>query len=162
VDQRVQKQQKLPVVLGQGRPSLQIEHFFVIARELPALFEAHGREHGEVPDPDWDAFFEMGLRGTLRVLTVRHDGYLVGYIFNIIRNHIHAKRTLHCLVDGFYLQPSYRGGMLALKMFRKNDELCKAWGVKRIYAGADVGSKQDVIFKRLGYRPYEMFYRKDL
>ena len=147
---------------ARAQPSIQVEPFFNIARELPALFEEHGREHGEIPDPDWDAFFDMGLKGTLRVLTVRDEGYLVGYIFNLLRNHLHAKRTLHCFVDGFYLQPSYRGGMLAMKMFRKNDELAREWGARRIYVGADVGSKQDVIFKRLGYKAFEVFYRKDL
>jgi hypothetical protein len=51
--------------------------------------------------------------------------------------------------------------MLAMKMFRRNDELCKEWGVRRAYVGADMGSRQEVIFKRLGYKPFEMFYRKD-
>jgi GNAT superfamily N-acetyltransferase len=142
-------------------PSFQVEHFYGIARELPPLFEQHGLEHGEKPDPDWDAFFDLGLQGVLRILTVRDGGLLVGYIFNLVRGHLHAKRTLHCFIDGFYLSPAYRGGMLAMKMFRRNDELCKEWGVQRAYVGADMGSRQEVIFKRLGYKPFEMFYRKD-
>ena len=140
---------------------LQVEPFFVIARELPPLFEAHGRERDEIPDPDWDMFFDMGLKGILRILTVRDGEYLVGYIFNLVRGHLHAKRTLHCFVDGFYLQPAYRGGMLAMKMFRTNDDLCKQWGVKTCYIGADVRLRHEIIFKRLGFRPFEMFYRKD-
>jgi GNAT superfamily N-acetyltransferase len=161
VDQLVRKSAKHLERLGRAQPKIQVEHFYTIARELPALFEAHGREHGDEPDPDWDAFFDMGLKGILRVLTVRDGEYLVGYIFNLLRTHLHAKRVLHCFVDGFYLLPSYRGGMLAMKMFRRNDELCREWGVKRIYVGEDIDSRQGAIFRRLGYKPFEVFYRKD-
>ena len=48
-----------------------------------------------------------------------------------------------------------------MRMFRKNDELMKEWGVQRAYIGADVGSRHELIFQRLGYKPFETFYRKD-
>jgi hypothetical protein len=48
-----------------------------------------------------------------------------------------------------------------MKMFRRNTGLGREWGAKTIYVGEDVGSRQGVIFKRLGYRPFELFYRKD-
>ena len=92
---------------------------------------------------------------------MRDNELLAGYIFNLVRGHLHAKRILHCFIDGFYLQPAYRGGMLAMRMFRYNDDLLKQWGVQRAYVGADVGSRHELFFKRLGYKPFEMFYRKD-
>ena len=150
-----------PEPSARAAPSFQVELFYNIARELPPLFEQHGREHNEIPDPDWEAFFDLGLRGVLRVLTVRDNELLAGYIFNLVRGHLHAKRILHCFIDGFYLQPAYRGGMLAMRMFRRNDELMNEWGVRRAYVGADVGSRHELFFKRLGYKAVETFYRKD-
>lgn len=143
-------------------PTLQVEHFYGIARELPPLFEQHGAERGEQHDPDWDALFSLGLQGVLRILTVRDGDHLAGYIFNLVRGHLHDRRVLHCFIDNYYLQPGYRGGMLAMRMFRRNDELCNEWGVQRAYVGVGMAdSGHEIIFKRLGYKPHEMFHRKD-
>jgi GNAT superfamily N-acetyltransferase len=147
--------------------TLQVEHFHTIASEMPRLFEAHGRERDEIVDPDWQAFFSLALDGTLRILTARDNGVLIGYVFNLVRTHLHIKSKLHCFVDGFYIDPAYRGGALFLRMMRRNDDLLKEWGVKRCYIGVDVGrvgrpsTKGIRVFERLGYKAVETFMRKD-
>ena len=161
LERRRQKRLQRSAPATPDGPTIQLEHFYTIAPELPPLFEAHGKERNEEVDPDWKAFFDLGLQGVLRVLTIRDRGLLVGYVFNLVRGHLHIKRKLHCFIDGFYIQPAYRGGLLAMKLLRKNDEYLASWGVKRCYVGVDIGGKVGLIFERLGYQPCETFMRKD-
>lgn len=150
------------LALETPEPTFQVEFADAIAHELPRLFLKHGEERADgIPvDPDWDAYFFLARAGQLRVTTVRDGDALVGYIFNIVRGHLHAKTCLHCFIDMFWLDPLYRTGWFPVKLFRYNDELLKEWGVKRVFVSVPVQGRLNKIFERLGYVPYETAYAK--
>jgi hypothetical protein len=105
-------------------------------------------------DIDWNAYFAMTVTGQLRFLTARVDGVLVGYVANIVRPHLRFKRTLHCFIEAYWLDPAYRAGWNALRMFRENDRLLKEWGVQRVFVAVEdryKAGKARIMFERLGY-----------
>jgi GNAT superfamily N-acetyltransferase len=69
-------------------------------------------------DPDWDRFYALDVQGILRVLTVRAEGQLVGYVFLLLGPHLHYKSTLWAHCDMFWLDPLYRQGWTGVKMFK--------------------------------------------
>lgn len=141
-----------------GSLSLQVEPLIGFANELVPLLVRH---HAEIePDgfplePDWDEWYRSNALGVLRILTVRDDGSLVGYVFNIVRPSLHHKSILHCFVEGFWLDPVHRAGWAPIAIFRENDRLLAEWGVRRTYMTAELvyrDGRARSIFRRLGYK----------
>lgn len=154
------------------RPDLttQVEPFYLIARELPPLFERHYREialdQNTIPlDPDWDRYFILALNGMLVISTARFSGFLVGYIFNLVGPHLHYRSTPHAEIEMFWLDPAYRGSGFALRWFRENEAHLRGLGVKKVGVATKTGYKDGrvgLIFKRLGYKSIETTWSKIL
>lgn len=152
---------------GPVAPEFRWEHFHAIAHELPALFEKHHRElwlYQDIPlVPDWDKYYALDVSGVLRILTVRDNGILVGYLFGLFSNHLHAARTLHAGVDMLWLDPVYRQGWTGFKLFKEYLRACKEWGVvvanvsvRTNFADGRVGK----LLVRLGFAPVEVNYSR--
>jgi hypothetical protein len=147
-----------------------VEPFTRIAPELPSLFARHYDELAENKevyplDPDWDRYFAMDIAGILKVLTVRVDDILVGYIFNLVGPHLHSKSTRYADIEMFWFDPLYRDVWMAVKAFRENENFLKSLGVVFIHVSDKIRFKKgkvDLIFKRLGYRPIETNWSKVL
>ena len=158
-----------PAKLELVRPTLtaQEEPFPKIARELPPLF-LHHYEHLSDKDfplsPDWDRYYTLALTGNLRITTARFGPTLVGYIFNLVQRHLHYAEP-HALLEMFWLEPSHRGGVFALRWFRANDDMLRGIGVRKVMASIKPGYRDgrvELIFQRLGYRNSEKIYSKVL
>lgn len=157
-----------PVDASSARSDLtaQVEPFHIIARELPPLFERHWKEialhHDKIPlEPDWQRYFDLACTGTLRVMTARCDGVLVGYIFNLVGPHLHYRSSLHAEIEMFWLDPAYRDGAFALRWFKANERYLRGLGVKRISVAVKNHFKDGrvgLLFKRLDYTPIETIW----
>jgi len=152
---------------GPAAPELRWERFHAIAHELPTLFTEHRRElwlYPDVPlDPDWDKYYALDIAGTLRILTVRVDGALVGYLFGLFGPHLHSARTMHSGVDMLWLDPLYRQGWTGFKLFKEFLRASKEWGVvvanihvRTGFADGRVGK----LLLRLGFTPIEVNYSR--
>ena len=116
-------------------------------------------------DPDWDRFYALDLQGLLRVLTVRVEGHLVGYVFLIIGPHLHYKSTTWAHCDMFWLDPVYRQGWTGVKMFK---ELLR--GVEEM--GAQIasvpvkmhfmGGRVIKLLERLGFKQVEILMTRKM
>ena len=76
---------------ARARPELtfQWERFSAIAHEAAPLVRRHWAEVALFQDkmtldPDWDRAIKLDLAGILRIMTVRHEGALVGFCFNYV------------------------------------------------------------------------------
>lgn len=153
------------------------EPFYLFARETRPLFTKHwkelGRHRAQVPlDADYQAYAMLERAGKLHCLTVRlpgtfdKPGELVGYVFNIVGPHTHYKTTLHALVDMYWLDPRYRGGVNGLKLLRANEEMLRDLGVVRVLIAENLQFKNRrkrmarVLFKRMGYKAMDIQYGK--
>src|SRR6266576_7312864 len=79
-------------------PEFAWERFNQLAHELPPLFHEHWKELALNQDtvkldPNWDQFNALDVQGILRILTVRMEGRLVGYVFLLFGPHLHYKST---------------------------------------------------------------------
>ena len=149
----------------------QRERLARIARELPPLFKKHHAELAVDPvraplDVDWDRYFDLDLVAALQIITVRDGAVLVGYVFNIISQHLHKKSTRWCTVDMYWLDPGYRVGLIGYRLFVENEKFLKLAGVQKVVVGEklhfhnDHERKVNVLFKRLGYVPEDLYYGK--
>lgn len=145
------------------KPKLAVEIFYECRNELIPLFVRFHAEQGRgiELDPDWDALLRMTAAGCLRVVTVRQDGVLVGFMLNTIGPPLFYKGTLHGSTIAYWLEPALRAGWFPIKMFRYNLGLMKEWGVRRAFIAADAGFKggrMGTVFRRLGYELHETHY----
>jgi hypothetical protein len=136
-------------------------------RELPPLFWRHYEELKDTPaiypDPDWGRYMAMDEMGTLKILTARCGGVLVGYIFSTIYPHIHNQTEINADIIRFWLDPIFRGGWFPYRWFKENDAMLRGLGAKRVsvpvknhFLDGRVGS----IFRRLGYKPIETVWSR--
>jgi len=153
-------------------PSLQWERLGPIAREFPPLFKKHYEElatHRQaIPlAPDWDKYHILDFDGNLRILTVRDNGMLVGYMFLILGPGLHYVTTLQAQVDMFWLDPLYRAGWFPMTMFRELERYCRELKVVRLFLSEKAHFERDrgglgVIFKRLGFEVQDILWAKQL
>jgi hypothetical protein len=128
-------------------------------------FHKEQGKHDVELDPDWDALLRMTATGVLRVVTVRDEGVLVGFLLNTIGPALFYKSTMHGSTIAYWLDPVYRTGWFPVKVFRRNLELLREWGVKRTFIAADAGFKDGRmgrVFERLGYDLHELHYSQVL
>src|ERR1700740_565016 len=96
--QPVPARRRLPKPSASAAPefTIQAESLIEIAGELPSLLVRYGKEHAKAPvDPDWQGMLRMTAAGTLRVVTARWNGALVGFCFSVVGPHLMYKSTCH-------------------------------------------------------------------
>lgn len=149
------------------------ERFRKIARELPELFKRHATDApsitGAAPDPDWDRYFQFDLYGGSRWLTLRAEGFLVGYLCMFTGPNPKHLIENTASIDGWWIDPLYRDAGTILGMFRRFDDQAKELKARVGMLGDLLEQVSDgayrarlhKVFVRLGYRPVEIVYAKD-
>lgn len=162
-----------PSAPAKPKPVFALERFYDVITEIRPLQTAQwnelGRDKARVRlDPDWSTFASLDTGGTLKVLTARLDGVLVGYVANFVAYHLHYKSTLHATVNAYWLAPEQRKGWTGIHMLRRNEDEMRKLGVIRIFVDDSVAFKNArdrrtrILFKRMGYVPTGVVYRKIL
>lgn len=149
--------------------SMQVENAVDILREAAAtgMLQQHWEElaldKGEVPlAPDWDRYQLMDAHGMLSAIAVRERSRLVGYSIMVLTHGLHYRDCSEARMDIFWLDPEVRGRMGGVRMFRAHERELRRRGVKRIYVGSKLHRDSSVLFRRLGYRPVEVWMSKML
>lgn len=99
--------------------------------------------------------------GTLRVVTARHDGRLVGYFVFVIARHPHYMDTLVANEDMKFLLPDYRGGT-GMRLIKFAEDMARAVGCKVILQRSKAKSEHGPMYRRLGYELMDEIYAKRL
>ena len=144
-----------------GSLSIDPERFEDIADELPVLFARYGVELGKAEtEPDWKQLFQMAAVGTLRVVTLRDAGVLVGFAISVIGPHLMYRTVPHGMTIAVYMDKAYRTGWTGLKFLAKNRDILRQWGCKRISVGEDATQPKSLrkVYERLGYKMAEYLY----
>ena len=148
-----------------GSLSIDPERFEDIADELPVLFARYGVELGKAEtEPDWKQLFQMAAVGTLRVVTLRDAGVLVGFAISVIGPHLMYRSVTHGITIAFFLDKPYRHGWTGLKFLAKNRDILREWGCKRISVGEDATQDNSLakVYERAGYKLAERLYVMEL
>lgn len=136
--------------------------------EMEPLLIAHWREialgHDKVPlDVARDRYQALCDEGALHVVTVRHDGVLIGYHVAIVGGHLHYMSTLHGITDVYFLLPQYRKGYTGIRLFQRVEKELAALGVKKLVTAAKLhtaNGQTGLLFEYLGYNPAETVFTK--
>lgn len=152
---------------GSDVPALAGESFAQCAPELAPLFVRFWREakRAEELDPDWQALLRMDAFGQLVLLTARADDVLVGFALSALQERHLFYRVKAASTIAYWLDPAFRAGMFAVRMFRRNLELLKERGAQKAYIAADLhylDGRAGKLFERLGYELHETHYAKVL
>lgn len=160
----------LPVLQRSGRaaPEFAWERFSAIAHELPPLFTEHWRElalnqDSIKLDPDFDRFYRLDVEGVLRILTVRAEGQLIGYVFLLFGPHLHYASTPWGHSDMFWLDPVYRQGWTGVKLFKELVRGVEIMGAKVLTVPVKLhfmNARVIKLLERLGFRQIEVIMSK--
>lgn len=161
----------LPRPLENGAPRYKWEKFSAIVRELLPLWQRHWDEiatssRTSLPfEPDFTSYYNMEAGGFLHILTVRIDGELVGYVFNIIGPYLHSANAKAAHTIMFWLAPEHRHGWTGVRLLRLNRRGLRERGVRLHTINVKVGFKKGRVAKllaRLGYWPDELTLRRSM
>ena len=136
--------------------SFQLETVEMWANDAPALWTAHWLELGLDLDleisPNIEKMRAMESLGMFRVITVRDEGKLIGYLLAVTAVHLHYSTSpMMFIVDAYYVMPEYRDGTGArLLMF--SEAKAKELGAIKIYLSCKVHKDHSKLFEALGYQ----------
>lgn len=132
--------------------------------EMQELFPMHYDElcvTKEFPlEPNWTAYNFFAEHNMLRVITVRADGELVGYMVFVVQPHLHYKSCLTASEDIYYLRPDMRQGRIGLKMFKYAEEALRRIGVQRIVIHTKVHMDNSRLLEYLDYKLTDKLFSK--
>jgi GNAT superfamily N-acetyltransferase len=139
--------------------SYQVEQLHDVIEELKPFAPLHWSELGltkdNVPlDMDWERYLDLEDNDKLHLVTVRHNGHVIGYQFTFVGGHFHYKSTKHGLVDLYYLLPQFRKGKVGVELFKFAEAELKKIGVVKIITGCKAklpGLDHTKLFEHLGY-----------
>lgn len=128
----------------------------VWARDAKDLYVHHWQELGLDLDlkiePDVEKMKLMENIGMWKVLTVRNDNQLVGYLLAVFSKHLHyASSPPMFIIDAYYVAPEFRNGT-GVKLIRYAEKMAKALGSIKIYLTCKVHQDHSKLFVRLGYK----------
>lgn len=157
----IEKQYKISEVV------FAVERWSTYVIDAPSLWQRHYKEvaldQDVIPlDMDIDRYAQLDALDMLHIVTVRRRGDLVGYFTAIKSPHLHYRSTLHALVDLYYLEPPWRRGTIALKLFGTAHRTLKERGVVKVLSGTKLhsGLDQTRLFEYMGYRLAEKSFTK--
>jgi hypothetical protein len=134
------------------------------ASESKELVYAHWQELGLDLDleiaPDFGKMKQLEDMGMFKVVTVREDGRMVGYLLAVVNNHLHYRNSpLMLIVDAYYVSPECRSGT-GVKLVRFTEELAHRLGAIKIYFSCKVHKDHSRLFAALGYRLSDFAFTK--
>ena len=141
------------------------ESFDQVIGEIKPLLEKHYEEIALDKDviklnPDYEIYKKLCDSGMMKITTARQAGLLVGYCIVIVKHHLHYKDSLTAVNDIFFIDPAYRQGSTALKLFKQVEEMLKGYGVQRLVMNTKKHRDVGVLFDRLGYIETERVFTK--
>lgn len=130
-----------------------VEQFVIEA--TPLIYE-HWQELGLDldlrGDPDFDKMAILEKAGLWYVLTARHEGKLVGYLWALVSPHLHYRNSgLMLIVDAYYVKPEYRRGT-GIGLLKFMETFANQKQAIKIYLTCKVHKDQTKLFTALGYR----------
>lgn len=144
--------------------TFQVEPVEDWASESKELVYAHWQELGLDLDfeiaPDFGKMKLLEDMGMFKVVTVREDGRMVGYLLAIVNTHLHYRNSPKMLiVDAYYISPECRSGT-GVKLVRFTEQLAHQLGAIKIYFSCKVHKDHSQLFQALGYRLSDYAFTK--
>jgi N-acetylglutamate synthase-like GNAT family acetyltransferase len=146
--------------------TFQVESVEAWEREATDLIHAHWQELGMDLDleiaPDFEKMKVLEDNGLFKVITVREDGRMVGYLLAIISPHLHYRTSPKMLiVDAYFVSKESRSGT-GVKLIRYMEHLAKDKGCIKVYLSCKLHLDHSKLFVAMGYTPSDVAFIKRL
>lgn len=144
------------------------EPFWPAFAEAQLLLDRHFDEIAEnkallqQPDPNIDKYRILDNAGMLHLLAVRDGAKLVGYYVAIVDHNLHYRTILTGVDDLHYLAPEYRKGRVGIQLFIEAEKMLREIRVMLGLMRVKEAHNHGAILERLGWRPMERVYCKDM
>lgn len=142
-----------------------VERWRDLKYEMMPLLVRHWREvalnHKDVPlDIDEAKYKDLDEKWMLHIVTARREGILIGYHVAVVATHLHYASTLHGVTDVYWVDPAFRHGVTAMRLFQAVERELKAVGCRKLFTATKLHMDQGPLFERLGYTAVERLYAK--
>lgn len=143
------------------------ESFDALWSDASDLLTQHWREIAAYQDielaVDVDRYRALEAADSLRILTARVDGELIGYAVFIVSSHGHYRHSKQAMQDVFYVHPYYRGLRIGLKLIKASESLLRAEGCQVVHQHVKVDHPDlGRLLEHQGYTWVERIYSKRL
>jgi len=144
-----------------AQPELLCEALPEIKPLLPLHYEAlslHKDRHAL--SPQYEVYLARERNGELSLVTLRHDGALVGYWISFVAPGLHYSTCLTGTMDIWFIAKEYRVGKAPLLLIRAVEKELKRRGVHLWFAGEKLHNPCGRLFKFVDMQPVETYYAK--
>jgi hypothetical protein len=136
--------------------SYQVESFRACTPEFREFEHIHWEELALTKDTipvamDWERYWQLEQENKLHTVTVREDGYLIGYHVTFVGGHYHYKDTLHGMVDLYFIAKQYRKSKIGVELLKFAERALKDLGVVKVITGCKIHMDHTKLFEGLGY-----------
>lgn len=140
-----------------------IESFVANIEELKKVIPLHYEElalnKDKVPlSPQWHAYAEREVNGSLFFVALRDAGALAGYFIGFVAPGLHYETCLTCVQDIFYVKPDDRGAAAGKILFDFVEVELKRRGVQRLITNSKNHFPAAWMFDRRGYESIETIH----
>lgn len=147
-----------------GILTYQTEPISAIKSDGEELFKLHWEEVANyrdvIPlDVQWTALLELEKQGKTVLITVRHDGKLIGYSGFTLNKHFHYK-IITAYNDVIFVHPDYRKKAIGLQLIKQSESVLKKAGADKIKWHMKPEKSFGIVLKRMGYIQEEEIYGK--
>jgi hypothetical protein len=113
-------------------------------------------------DPAWEHYEAHLNAGSLKFITCKEDGVLIGYIIYFVQPHLHYKTMLTAFEDIYFLKKEHRKGRTGIRMFQFAEKVLKEMGVHRVIYSTKVHSDNTSLLEYLGFKMTDKIFGKML
>ena len=144
--------------LRSGSYTFQAERVSAAIAELEPLHRAHWHEtedyrRGLKFNPDYEWGLTAEASGEYLLLTMRHEGELVGN-FGLTFSTSHHTQTKLAQEDTLFIAPAHRVGRAFLRFIEFGETAAKVFGARELRLTTKLTNKVGEMLPRLGYRHY--------
>lgn len=136
-----------------------IDEFKPLARE--ADLETRNVNLPEM-DIDWGKYLQLESLDMFKIITVRLEGKLIGYLVSIITTGLHYSNHKFATVDSVYVSPCYRGGTISYRLIKESVKYLKDIGADVVQLYVKTHIPFDKLCTHLGFKESERVYIKVL
>lgn len=133
------------------------------ARRLAELhwLETEQSFSAQRPELDIEAYRALESIGACIAFAAFNGGLMVGYVCGFVVRHMHYNMIV-AQHDVLFLHPDYRKSILGIRLIRCFERAAIEAGAERILWHAKIGSQFERILQRMGCKPEEMIYCKEI
>lgn len=145
--------------------TIQLEPYEDCIDEMRMIYPEHYEELSRTKqkplNPMYDVYMSLAKSGNIKVIAVRDEGKLIGYLIFMLSPDLHYGGII-ATEDIYYLKREYRGKMIGVRLFGEFEREAKKFGAWKMVVSTKIHSDNAVLLKRVGMVDHEKIFVKVL